>query len=274
MILGIIASGQISMSSSGGGGGGGSDFALANFPGYVAVYESPYIDGSTVSASGTVSSSWTTISSPTRIMSKDFYTAARVLPQQNTNQSPFGLLGTADTSVFSTNYYPIVNNLQYLDETVYLAYDFRESGTGSSNYFIQLKNVTGSKSAIYLTIQPFGTGVKTQLIINGTTLRDLNSPSGRRSGVVAVSTKYDTNSGTASFVTYFNSASYLDSFINYPPTFMTSDINTLQLQFAKPLGSNADWVGVHGLVMCASVHSPATVSSNLSYLSSRFGVFL
>jgi hypothetical protein len=55
---------------------------------------------------------------------------------------------------------------------------------------------------------------------------------------------------------------------------MTSDINTLKLQFAKPSSSNADWVGSHGLVMCASVHSPATVSSNLSYLSSRFGVFL
>jgi hypothetical protein len=55
---------------------------------------------------------------------------------------------------------------------------------------------------------------------------------------------------------------------------MTSDINTLQLQFSKPTNSNADWVGSHGLVMCASVHSPATVSSNLSYLSSRFGVFL
>jgi hypothetical protein len=272
MILGIIASGQISMSSSGG--GGGSDFNLANFPGYVAVYESPYIDGSTVSASGTVSSSWTTISSPTRRMSRDFYTAARVLPAENTNQSPFGFLGTSDIGVFATYYYPIVNNLQYLDETVYLAYDFRESGTGSSGYYISLENITGSKSSIYLTIEPFGTGVKTRLIVNSQTLRDLNSPSGRRSGVVAVSTKYDTNSGTASFVTYFNSASYLNSYLNYPPTFMTSDINTLQLHFNKASNSNADWVGSHGLVMCASVHSPATVSSNLSYLSSRFGVFL
>jgi hypothetical protein len=201
MILGIIASGQISMSSSGGG-GGGSDFNLANFPGYVAVYESPYIDGTNKLSVGSTSASWTTISSPKRTMSKDIFSAARVLPQENTNNSPFGLSGTSDIGIFGSEYGPPVDNLQYLDETVYLAYDFRESGTASTNYLISLKNITGSKSSIFLSIYPFGTGVKTQLSVNSQVLVDLNSPSGRRSGVVAVSTKYDTNSGTASFITY------------------------------------------------------------------------
>ena len=65
-------------------------------------------------------------------MSRGIYTAGRVLPAENTNQSPFGYSGTLDTGVLGGEFGPLVNNLQYLDETVYFAFDFRESGTASS----------------------------------------------------------------------------------------------------------------------------------------------
>jgi len=274
-VLNIIASGQISMTTSAASAAAGSDFNLANFPDYVAVYESPYIDGTNQLSVGSTSASWTTISSPKRIMSRGVLTDARVLPQENTNNSPFGFLGTSDIGVTQTRYAPVVNNLQYLDETVYIAYDFRESGTASSGGpYVSLLNEPDSYTNIQLNIFPSGTGTIVRLYSQSSLLRQLNSPSGQRSGVAAVSIKYNQSLGTASYVMYFNSASYTNSTSGFAPPFMTGDINTLQLVFNKPSASFSDWVGVHALVMCASVHSAATVSTNLSYLSTRYGVFL
>jgi hypothetical protein len=125
MILGIIASGQISISSSGG--GGGSDFNLANFPGYYAVYESPYLDGTNRLSLGTTSSSWRTISSPAKTMTASG-TVSQVLTQENTSNTPFGL----PSGQFATSIYGLLSGTSdnlFTPTTVYIAYDFREAGS-------------------------------------------------------------------------------------------------------------------------------------------------
>jgi hypothetical protein len=275
MILGIIASSQTPISSSGG--GGGSDFNLANFPGYVAVYESPYIDGTNKLSVGSTSASWTTISSPKRTMCTQNSNPAnyplRVLPQENTNNSPFGLSVTAsgETNIGDVQYGPLVNYLQYLNQTIYITYDFRESGTSSTSTGVSLRNNV-SKQNTNLYIYPRfigGNRVYLTLNVNGSDLiQDFTS--NKRSGVAAISIKYNNSTGAASFTAYHGTASTLYATGGFPLTFMTSDIPGTVFNVDK---TNVDWVGAHSLVMCASVHSPATVSSNLSYLSSRYGVF-
>jgi hypothetical protein len=193
------------------------------------------------------------------------------LPQENTNNSPFGLSGSLDTTLVDAVYYgPLVNYLQYLNNTVYLTYDFRESGTSTAGSKIILSNSV-SKNYTTLAIVAYLTGVNVNLEINGTNLLSQYIPN-KRSGVVAISTNYNNSTGTASFTAYYGSSSSVYPVSGFPLTFMTSDVPGTRLKFFSN-APRADWTGVHSLVMCSSVHSSTTVSSNLSYLSSRHGVF-
>jgi len=266
MILGIIASGQISMSSSGG--GGGSDFNLANFPGYYAVYESPYLDGTNRLSLGTTSSSWTTISSPAKTMTASG-TVSQVLTQETATNTPFGpASGNNVTSIYK----PLGGtNDNVTTTTTYLVYDFRILGSRTPPT-ITVDSRSDKTNLSLIALQDSGSQHRVKINFGGTDRADIVSAANRRSGVAAFVVNYNVNAGAASYTLYSNSQTSSFTATNFPMYLITSDVPGPSLQIFRPAFYTGDWVGVHALVISSSAHSAATISSNISYLRSRYGV--
>jgi len=268
MILGIIASGQISMSSSGGGGGGGSNFNLANFPGYYAVYESPYLDGTNRLSLGTTSSSWTTISSPAKTMTASG-TVSQVLTQETATNTPFGL----PSGQFATSIYGLLSGIgdNVTTTTTYLVYDFRILGSRTPPS-ITVDSRSDKSNLSLIALQDSGSGHRVKVNFGGSDRADIVSAANRRSGVAAFVVNYNVNAGTASYTLYSNSQTSSFTATNFPMYLITGDVPGPTLQIFRPAFYTGDWVGVHALVISSSAHSAATISSNISYLRSRYGV--
>jgi hypothetical protein len=266
MILGIIASGQISISSSGG--GGGSNFNLANFPGAYAVYESPYLDGTNRLSLGTTSSSWRTISSPAKTMTFSG-SVSQVLTQENTTNTPFGLPSGGN----ATSTYGLLSGTSdnVFTSTVYIAYDFREAGSKTPPS-IKIDNSSSKTNLSLIVLQDSGSQHRAKINLGGVDRTDITSAANKRSGVVAAVINYNIPAGAASYTMYFNSQTSSFTATNYPLPFITSDSPGPTLQIFRPALYTGDWVGVHAVVISSSAHSSATISSNISYLSSRYGV--
>jgi len=265
--LGIIASSQISISSSGG--GGGSDFNLANFPGYYAVYESPYLDGTNKLSLDTTSSSWTTISSPAKTMTAS-QTVSQVLTQETATNTPFGL----PSGGFATSIYRLLSGAtsdNVFTTTTYLVYDFRILGSKTPPT-ITVDSRSDKSNLSLIALQDSGSQHRVKINFGGTDRADIVSAANRRSGVAAFVVNYGVNTGAASYTLYSNSQTSSFTATNYPMYLITGDVPGATLQIYRPNFYTGDWVGVHALVISSSAHSAATISSNISYLRSRYGV--
>jgi hypothetical protein len=196
-------------------------------------------------------------------------TVSQVLTQENTSNTPFGLPSGGN----ATSTYGLLSGTSdnVTTTTTYLAYDFREAGSRTPPSITV--DSRGDKSNLSLiALQDSGSQHRVKLNLGATDRADITSAFGKRSGVAAFVVNYNVNTGTASYTLYFNSQTSSFTATNFPMYLITGDVPGPTLQIFRPSFYTGDWVGVHALVISSSAHSSATISSNISYLSSRYGV--